>query len=192
MKRREAIVLVVMLVLLPSIIGWDLLNGRGGRFYFSPDTLESKSQSEVLLYDFCIYESGFESCRWPFVEYLVKNGYWAPRITDSPRWLMTSHWNYQRPHGHPQELHRALASQEVWIDWSDKHPELAKVVWPWVLHALPSDNSNREDFVTWLLQNAKNAHTTEEFHSWMDLLKNDPKLEKDFFIDAPVVISSAE
>lgn len=187
MKRRRIILASVALATTSLFVVFCCLVGRSGRIYFSPDTLDTKSQSEILLpftTDVSIYRSQFEYYRWPLAEYLVQKGYWSPRTAKEPTWLLTYHWSDQWKDGNT-DLERNLAwKRQFWMEWSDEHPELAKVVWPWVLKALRTDNVDREDFVSLLLWNVRRSNSVEEFQS---LVSNDPDRDKIEYIPPPDV-----
>src|SRR5262245_23429699 len=62
--------------------------GQGSRGDFSPDTLERRTQRELLLpmLEVPIYRSGYYYNRYGLVDFLVAEGYWTPNDVDEPRW----------------------------------------------------------------------------------------------------------
>ena len=116
---------------------------KGGRTFFSPDTLETKSQSETLLFltSVPIYRSSYQYHRYELVDFLIAEGYWTPSAAPSPRWLGTNRSNAQWRDGQ-SPIHREFAwFADDWIAWTQAHPELAAVLWPLVLEELRSGNT---------------------------------------------------
>ena len=138
-----------------------LLSTRGGRSYFSPDTLNTKHQTERLLFgtDIPVYRSEFTFDRYELVDYLISKGYWHPKPVDDPRWMQMNHWNLQWRDGH-SNLYAELAwHEDRWMTWSEEHPELAAVVWPIVLETLrrnrtPYDAQEATFMILWFARDS--------------------------------------
>jgi hypothetical protein len=111
--------------------------GRGGRGFFSPDTLETKTQREHLIpvVNIPIWRSSFQVHRQELVTFLISEGYWSPTANDSPRWIIAFHWNDQWRDGETR-LHRELSRGEDWIAWTKEHPLMAEVIWPQLIDVL--------------------------------------------------------
>ena len=139
--------------------------GRGGRGYFSPDTLECRTHPEWLLplTDIPLYRGPDSTHRWPVVDYLVAHGLWSRSETPDPRWLTTFQWNRQWRDGQSQ-FHRELGWRgEWWVEWSEKNPEMAKALWPKVLAALRRPGTTDTGEAEILLFAAQKARSVEEF-----------------------------
>lgn len=105
----------------------------GGVGHFSPDTLDYKTRSHDIL------------C-WPtyhrtkLTEYLIEKDFWSPHPTSSPRWILMFEW-WPGTRDGDLGLHRELTGSkgDEWIEWSEKHPERAAVLWPQVITLLRAD-----------------------------------------------------
>lgn len=166
---------VVLLVAAIYLISW--FEARGGRGFFSPDTLEAKWQSEILLLgtEIPIYRSSYRFHRYELVDYLISEGYWSPQKTEHPRWISTFWWNEQ---WHPGQtmLYRELAgSENHWIEWSEEHPDIAEVLWPQVLSELRSDFKHADDRAFYLMYLVRGAESVEEFN---ERVATDPELKE--------------
>jgi hypothetical protein len=118
--------------------------GRGGRLFFSPDTLQSKSQSELLLppTSIPVYRSGYTYSQYPLVAYLISKGYWKPSESGPARWLPMGQWNDMWRDGE-STLFRALTRRtDLLTQWSEDHPDIAAAMWPYVLEQIR--NGGRE------------------------------------------------
>ena len=134
--NRRFLWFTVLCVCLPMLL--VLLSTRGGIFYFSPDSLESRFHAERRLFIILtpIYRSGPQYYRFDLVEYLVEEGYWSPDTSREPRWLEMGCWNQQWRDGYSM-LYRVLQTDGTrWIEWTEEHPEVAATVWPVVLRIL--------------------------------------------------------
>ncbi|MBE7464613.1 MAG: hypothetical protein HS116_14140 [Planctomycetes bacterium] len=124
-----------------SALLWTALwisSGLGGRGFFSPDTLEYRSQSErtVFATEIPLYRSAFRYDSHELVNYLVEKGYWSPRPASEPRWIFLFHWNRNWKDGESC-FHRSFFwRKDFWMEWTEKHPERAAEVWPQVLELL--------------------------------------------------------
>ena len=174
MWRRVFAVVAIAIMAAIAVWGWTTV-AHGGRTYFSPDTFQVRFQSEVLLP--LSYAPAWRSSftyrhdTYPLVEYLVSHGFWAPVATPEPRWILLNHWNVQWRDGH-STLYKYLKSQE-WIEWTESHPDVAKVLWPNVLSLL------RDSSYTWEVEHvmylARGASTEAE---WRELVERDPELQE--------------
>ena len=140
--------------------------GKGGRGFFSPDTLETKTQSEWLLplIHVPLYRSSFSYSRDKLVDYLVQEGYWKPAVeTGTPRWILSFQWNQLWRDGE-SFLHRELAWRSAeWMDWSRENPRIAERLWPGVLDALRTPDGPNERRAEILLRHAQMAPSLKEF-----------------------------
>ena len=137
----------------------------GGRGFFSPDTLDCRTQSEMLFpgTKIPIYRSTYDYHRYELVEYLIAEGYWSPVETTSPRWFATFHWNRQWRDG-TSDFHRAFGwRSEEWIQWTKDHPEIAAKLWPVVLDALRTPTEPDVSRAQSLLFIANLAATLKDF-----------------------------
>lgn len=150
--RRAALITFLLLaaVYLPAF-----LMGRGGRGFFSPDTLQAKTQSE-LRFPFCdvsVFRGPFRYHTYELVDFLVAEEYWVPREVGEPKWVFTFHWNV-RWHGGEAPFYKGLfcfGRERAWIRWSKEHPGIARDFWPRVLNLLRSATSDRENQLNELL-----------------------------------------
>ncbi len=139
------------LILLCGYLGILTLLGRSGAIgFFSPDSLEYRSQSERLLLgtEIPLYRSPYEYHEHELVKYLTSKGYWTPRETDSPRWFVLFHWNQMWRDGESTFHRRFFWKTDRWIDWSNKNPDQAAKFWPHILELLRSGD---EDLATEVL-----------------------------------------
>ncbi|GMV84070.1 MAG: hypothetical protein AMXMBFR7_52540 [Planctomycetota bacterium] len=134
--RRLAFALSASSALLWTAI-W-LSSSPGGRGFFSPDTLEYRSQSErtVFATEIPLYRSAYRYDAHELVDYLVAKGYWSPRPASEPRWIFLFHWNRSWKDGASGFHRRFFWRKDLWIEWTEKHPERAAEVWPHVLELL--------------------------------------------------------
>lgn len=156
-----------------------LFSTRGGLTYFSPDTLESRYQSERLvpLLQIPIYRSGFGYYRKDIVNYLIEHDYWQPNDVEHPRWIPASHWNDAWRDGY-SALGRELGRSEYWINWSDSHPELASIVWPLVLRALRELPESSQDVVAAVL--LYSASVSENVDQLIDHLESSGEVPQEW------------
>jgi hypothetical protein len=93
----------------------------------------------------------------------VAEGYWSASNTPEPRWLPTFQWNQQWRDGQSQ-FHRELGRRgEQWIEWSKRHPDLARALWPRVLTALRRTDDGGMFQAEILLRAAQVAPTVSAF-----------------------------
>lgn len=119
-----------------------LLGSSGGQGFFSPDTLEYRTHSEILLLgtQIPLYRGSFEYHESVLVKFLIDKGYWNARSVDSPRWLILFHWNHSWRDGE-STFHRLFNwKKDDWIEWTAKHPDDAARFWPRILELLRSGN----------------------------------------------------
>jgi hypothetical protein len=154
---KRLLLLLVALIAVPLLV-YGALTRTGGRGYFSPDTLESRSQEETYLVWW-----GFHYYRYPLVEYLMEQGYWSPQQTQAPRWIKTFHWNYRWRHGHSRFDKEFTAYATEWIKWSDSNPELAATLWPRVLTTLRSHRVDGFGDSLSLMSIARDSKTIPDF-----------------------------
>ena len=110
----------------------------GGIGHFSPDTLQSSAQRELFFLHCRAMAMPARYHQMPLVTYLIEKGYWKPQDAGNPHWTLSFEWQAGQ-HDGESRLHRELAwYHEAWIEWSDQHPEIAKELWPLVLHILRS------------------------------------------------------
>src|SRR5437773_1199890 len=93
MKRLFWILLILVCGYVAALF---LLGSSGGRGYFSPDSLEYRSQSEVLLSgtNLPLFWSPYRYHKNELVEFLTNKGYWKPIERISPRWIFLFQWNH--------------------------------------------------------------------------------------------------
>jgi hypothetical protein len=154
---------------------WSTLQGKGGRMFFSPDTFQVRTQSELLLplTEIPLYRSSFEyrDATYDLPAYLVTKGHWLPIETDRPQWILVYHWNDQWRDGFT-ELHRYLRYSDEWIQWTEANPQLANVLWPNVLSILRGGIT--DGYAAHLMFLARESSTVDEFR---DHVNNDPELQ---------------
>lgn len=164
MKFRKLTRWAIGLVVAVYAISWD--TASGGRGFFSPDTLEWKTQSEILLplTAVPIDRSFYRTHRSELVNDLITKGYWSTRSTDKPGWLSMYRWNEQWRDG-DSELHRQMTSHrgQRWVEWSDSHPDLAAVLWPRVLSELRGDVDDSPSRAVEFMRMAQASETIEQY-----------------------------
>lgn len=142
MKRILVILAIVVLSLLAAFY---LLGYPGGMAWFSPDTLQVRTQSErlLILVNLPLYRSAYEYRSHELADYLVKNEYWRPRTVDSPRWLILWHWNKLWRDGDSYLYISCFGRAHFWTDWTERNPKKARRLWPQVLEWLRDGDVNR-------------------------------------------------
>jgi hypothetical protein len=168
-NRRSVAVVLVILVVAAYVAGFAF--GRGGRGFFSPDSLDNRTQSEILLpvAEMPLYRSSYQYHRYPLTDYLVAKGYWSPRATQSPRWVSTFHWNDQWRDG-VAPFHKDLGWRgEDWIKWSEAHPAIAADLWPRVLKIMRDGELYWSLRVRGLLTYAPGCSDLDEYHKMLKL-----------------------
>ena len=146
--------------------------GRGGRGYFSPDTLDCRTHSEWLvpLTRIPVYRGTSSTHRYAAVDWLIAQGFWSKSDAWDPRWLPTFQWNEQWKDGQSQ-FHRELGWRgEAWVQWSKDNPEMAKALWPRVLTALRRPGVTHTADASDLMFTAQYARSVEEFEKLADEL----------------------
>lgn len=88
LKKLFACALILMATVIVS-------SQRGGLGSFSPQTLRVRTQSERTIFGFGvpIYRSFYEYNENPLITMLVKDGYIAPLVGTSEKWITVYHWN---------------------------------------------------------------------------------------------------
>lgn len=77
--------------------------------------------------------------------------------------MLTGRWNKQWRDGQA-DIHRQFGSQaEFWIDWTDKHPDVANRLWPVVLRILRSDFEHADSFAMEFMLCARFSETITQF-----------------------------
>jgi len=145
--------------------------GRGGRGFFSPDTLQYRTQSEALLplTEIPLFRSPYGYHQPPLIQYLVAEGLWVPRAAPRPRWFHAFRWNRQW-RGGTNELHKELSWRgQTWVDWSKQHPDVAAEMWPLLLNTLRADEPEwiSEGRAWWLMHWARKSRDAAEFRSYL-------------------------
>ena len=144
--------------------------GRGGRGYFSPDTLDFRTHAEwvVPLVDIPIWRGPSSTHRYPVVDYLVAEGLWSPSGASDPAWLPIFQWNAQWWDGDSQ-FHCELGGRgEIWVRWSKDNPAMAKALWPRVLRALRRPGTTSTADASHLMAAARSARTVEQLEKIAD------------------------
>jgi hypothetical protein len=174
MKRRALECVLVLAIVF--VFARVFSSSTGSIHYFSPDTLESKYRAvQRLLGLVPTYISWLRDNPSPLAEYLVANGYWAPRNASRPRWIVTGHSSPDRIGG-LSWLHRILhRKDEKWIAWTEANPELARFVWPRFLESMRKQRTQNEAIALLLL--AERAESVEELQQ---LVKKSERLSDDF------------
>ena len=139
MRYRLCTFLFITAMVPPSVLAIAIVFGSsGGRGQFSPDSLEYRSQSEVLLWGTkqSVYQSRWRYHNHTLIQFLVNNGYWHYSDIAENRWIFLFHSNSQWRDGE-SSFHRAFFwKDDFWIEWTNKQPEQAAVLWPRVLESL--------------------------------------------------------
>ncbi|MEZ6069120.1 MAG: hypothetical protein R3C10_02375 [Pirellulales bacterium] len=164
-KRYATIAwLIVMAIGLVAVLAFLTYQyGRGGRGYFSPDTLRMRTQREFLipLVNVPVWRSRYDVHQQPLVTFLKEEGYWSPTNNEPPRWILAFHWN---DHWWDGDLlwHKELVRDEFWIQWTIEHPDMARVVWPLVIQTLRTQPDG-EHYAGNILRCASVTENTREF-----------------------------
>lgn len=151
--------------------------GRGGRGFFSPDTLEFRHQGEWLvpIVNVPILRTPRSAPeRWDLVNFLITKEYWRPVQMEQPRWQVTFRWNQQWRDGQSQTYRELAWRGNEWIEWSEANPEIAKRVWPAVLSALRHSESSELNDAWTLLRFARGCDNVRQLER---ILRDVPETE---------------
>jgi hypothetical protein len=166
-NRKSITALLLAVVAVAYVAGFAF--GRGGRGFFSPDSLDNRTQSEILLplTELPLYRSRYEYHRYPLTNYLVGKGYWSARAAESPRWVSTFHWNEQW-HDGTAPFHKELGWRvQDWITWSEAHPDIAADFWPRVLRIMRDGDPHWHLRVSGLLVYGRGCSTLNEYYNML-------------------------
>src|SRR5262245_29715665 len=118
-----------------------LLSPATSKGYFSPDSLEFRTQSDLRFFgtDVSWFRSPYKYHNQRLVDFLIGKGYWKPsESTSARRWIFLFHSSEMWRDGE-NWLHRSLFwKSDFWIEWSIKHPDTAAQFWPNILELLRS------------------------------------------------------
>ncbi|MBM4072802.1 MAG: hypothetical protein FJ271_28325 [Planctomycetes bacterium] len=122
-----------------------LLGSSGGRGFFSPDTLEYRSQSEILCRgtELPLFRGPSKYHEHELVKFLVDKGYWQAREVNSAQWIFLFQWNHMWRDGESSFHRQFFWKKAHWIEWTDKNPEEASRFWPRILEMLRGDNEEK-------------------------------------------------
>ena len=164
MRRARKVIVISVCVILSSY-ALAAACGRGGRGYFSPDTLDCRGQYEWLLpcTPLPLYRGPSSTWRYPAVEYLIAEGFWSPKPTSNPRWFLTFQWNQQWIDGHTTFHHELGRNGEAWIEWTRRNPEMARALWPKVLELLRRPGARGVEDASTLMMLAQSKSSVQEF-----------------------------
>jgi hypothetical protein len=165
MRRRRVRILLLLLLPAALLYGSAAMFGSGARGWFSPDTLEFRSQTEFVLFShkLPLYRGRYETRRLPLAEYVVAKGHWSPSASPTPRWTPMYHWNRQWHDGHTRLCKELTWYDDQWIAWTDEHPDAAKAFWPMVLSLLREQDPRFHDEAAYLLMLGRTADSIERF-----------------------------
>jgi hypothetical protein len=150
MRRAECLVLVAIIAVLCL---WE----GGGQGFFSPDTLEIKTQSLSVL-GTPIRSTVY---RDELIGYLVSKGYWTEG-EGRGGWQRLFRWQIGMGDSTGPLQRFLFWHAEKWIAWSEEHPHQAAILWPHVLEILRSDRDRGQSIVAGLLLNVQKARTDIE------------------------------
>ena len=170
-NRKSVTAALVVVVLLAYAAGHVF--GRGGRGFFSPDSLDCRTQSEILLplTEVPLYRSSYKYHRYPLVDYLVDKGYWSANETRPPKWMMTFHWNEQW-RGGTVPFHKHLGWRgSDWIKWSEAHPAIAADFWPRILRIMRDRKDPWHLRVDALLSYVQGCNDLRAYHAVLKLFE---------------------
>jgi len=176
MKLRAIITTIVLAALIVTTYVFSVFYGEGGRGFFSPDTFQVRTQSEILLplLGIPIYRSSYEyhNESYKLVDYLADEGYWSPIETNDPSWYPMFHWNEQWRDGESGIYRYMNRYHDDWIDWTEENPTLAAVVWPKVLSILRRGITG--GCAEHLMFLGRQSQSVEEFREYVNA---DPELQ---------------
>lgn len=143
MYKRLLKILAILATVYLAI--YFLFGSKGGRGFFSPETLQSRSQSEILFAPpgIPLYRSAYDYHQLEMVKFLIDEGYWKPIETAEPRWIVLFHWNEMWRDGYSDFYRQFISSKHYWMEWSKTHPQEAAKFWPRVLELLREDNQEQ-------------------------------------------------
>jgi hypothetical protein len=169
MRPRTILLLVVTAFALVAevVLLFVAMERVGGRGFFSPDTLQMRTQAETRS---CWSEFAYH--RPKLVEFLIAEGYWSPVEAAEPRWIETFHWNRQWRGGTGQLQKELSWRGENWIQWTNNNRQLAAMLWPRVLRGLRSTNAEDQEDATLMMLVARVSSNIADFEQRMAAEKN--------------------
>jgi hypothetical protein len=175
MSSKRAIwfaVLALIAIALMYGVAWAI--GRCTRGEFSADTLQCRYREVWLLplTDIPLYRSSCEYSQNEMTLYLVDRGYWSPRDVPEPHWI-----DIYRYDGLWRSMlqHNVFRDPERWIEWTERNPRVAAVIWPHVLTVLRDEKYGDEAYAVSLLLFAYTVHDLREFERGMADANDWPK-----------------
>ncbi len=174
-QTKSLIMLFLAIVLIVTAVyatAW--LTSRGSRGQFSPQTLELRTRSQLLLplTRITIYASSWHYSKYELCEYLIKEGFWVPNPTDDPQWILSFHWNQWWRDGQTK-FHTEFGFRgEQWIDWSRANGALAAHLWPKMLEAMRSGDDTAIHEMLGRMMIARGFKTVEEYESHFGIAEN--------------------
>jgi hypothetical protein len=135
---------------------------------FSPDVFQHRMYHCYLLMGTRITRKVYESKKWALDEYLHKKGFNPPSDRSEPRWwCVQSFRSPTRDRGATGDAYFVCISlgtypseRDHWIPWSEKHPDIAQVLWPQVVALLRQDQLEKAQR---FLAAADGCETMKEF-----------------------------
>jgi len=135
---------------------------------FSPDAFQHRMYHRYSFMGRPITRKIYEDKKWALDEYLHRKGLIPPSDLGEPRWWLVQCFDHGRSDwgslGKGYDICLRLqtfpSERDYWVPWSEKHPDIAKVLWPQVVVALREDQL--EEAVR-LLSAAESSETLHEF-----------------------------
>jgi len=171
MKPRVAFVFCVVAVLAAALL---LLTGtRGGRAYFSPYTLEYKTQAEfaVLAGQFPIYLSTLKHTENDLVAFIQEEGYVTAVPAKFQRWELIFHWNQAWKDGDGPLYDVLIRHRPEIIEWSKADPERARIYWSEGFKCLRSESEVDVETGREILQLCWRCQSTQELRAQITTIK---------------------
>jgi len=122
-----------------------LTSQRGGLGYFSPYTLQYRTQSERTFFATGIpfYRSSYGYEDHPLISTLVREGFLSPQSDSADRWICVSHWNQSWKDGHGRLYSVLNRDIEEVLGWTRRNPKCAKILWSEGFRYLRSDDATQ-------------------------------------------------
>jgi hypothetical protein len=171
MNRGSKCLFVGCILTLAALIVWIRFAGCVVETEISLNSLEKRKKEYYVIPIFNLHVSAIKvtTIDSPLSRHLRSSGLVVDR-TESERWVvankhMGTHW---RPRNGPANgLWRALRDQNAWLEWSQRRPDLAGVLWPRVLSML--DQGVDCEYVAVLLRSIdQQEDSVDQLHKRID------------------------
>lgn len=141
MNRLATIAFLFIIAVVGGLLGTAT---RGGRAYFSPDTLELRTQTEITLLfgKLPIYRSSLDLSDNAVLTYIRDERFVAPKPTAQQRWLLVFHQNGAWKDGFTYLYLPLYSHRDSILEWCREDRQRAELYWSKGFRYLRSENPN--------------------------------------------------